>query len=119
MRSRAWIAALAIGASTVGACSGGDAPTRQLTVIGSEMKFEAPDQAVPGDYDITFRNVGAEYHELAVTDASGRVLARRSIAGGQQVIMPVSLAPGTYELGCFEPGHYEAGMYKTLVVDKR
>lgn len=91
-------------------------PSRSMTVIGREMAFDAPDQVEPGEYQIQFRNIGAQYHELAIKNASGDVLARRSIAGGQFMTMKVRLEAGTYELGCFEPGHYAAGMYKTLVV---
>ena len=42
--------------------------------------------------------------------------ARRSIAAGMTAVMNVKLPAGTYELGCFEPGHYAAGMHKMLTV---
>lgn len=100
------------------ACGAGEKtlPARSMTVVGREMAFDAPDTVEPGDYTILFDNVGAQYHELAVKDASGKVLMRRSIAGGSMMTMKVRLDAGTYELGCFEPGHYAAGMHKTLVV---
>jgi uncharacterized cupredoxin-like copper-binding protein len=31
--------------------------------------------------------------------------------------MEVHLEPGTWELGCFEPGHYESGMHRQLIVE--
>ena len=53
---------------------------------------------------------------LAVKNSAGKVLMRRSIAGRTAMAMKVRLEAGTYELGCFEPGHYAAGMHKTLTV---
>jgi uncharacterized cupredoxin-like copper-binding protein len=36
----------------------------------------------------------------------------------QSVLMEVKLSKkGTWELGCFEPGHYQAGMHKPLLVE--
>ena len=88
-----------------------------MTVIGTEMAFEAPSHVTPGRYDVLFRNAGATYHELAFTNPDGEVVARRSIAGGQEIELPVKLSAGTWELGCYEPGHYEAGMHQPLVVE--
>jgi len=99
-------------------CGGGEKalPSKSMTVVGREMAFDAPDRVEPGEYTIKFENVGAQYHELAVKDSAGKVLMRRSIAGGTLMAMKVRLEAGTYELGCFEPGHYAAGMHKTLTV---
>lgn len=80
------------------------------------MAFEAPDQVTAGSYEVTFRNEGTTFHELAFTSPDGDVVERRSIGAGQQITMEVDLEPGTWELGCFEPGHYEAGMYRDLEV---
>lgn len=98
------------------ACGGdGEAP-KPMTVVGTEMAFEAPDRVPAGSYTVTFRNDGAVHHELAFRAPSGEFTARRSIGGGQSVTLEVDLEPGTWELGCFEPGHYEAGMHRPLVV---
>jgi uncharacterized cupredoxin-like copper-binding protein len=91
-------------------------PARSMTVVGTEMAFAAPDQVASGDYKVTFRNAGTVYHELAFKDSSGKFLVRRSIAAGQTVVLSVKLPAGTYELGCFEPGHYAMGMHKMLTV---
>jgi len=91
-------------------------PSRSMTVVGREMAFDAPDRVEPGEYQIVFENIGAQYHELAIKDSSGDVLTRRSVAGRASVTMKVKLPAGTYELGCFEPGHYAGGMHKMLVV---
>lgn len=112
------VAGVAVAVVLLTACGSGEAalPARSMTVVGREMAFDAPDRVEPGDYTIMFENVGAQYHELAVKDSSGKVLMRRSIAGGMTMPMKVRLEPGTYELGCFEPGHYAAGMHKMLTV---
>jgi uncharacterized cupredoxin-like copper-binding protein len=100
-----------------GACGddGGDA--LELTVVGTEMAFDAPDTVEAGDYVVTFENAGEIYHEVAIKDASGQVLRRTQAPAGGTSEMEVTLEPGTYELGCFEPGHYEGGMFRTLTVE--
>jgi uncharacterized cupredoxin-like copper-binding protein len=95
---------------------GRDGRSDTFTVVGTEMAFDAPDRVTGGDYTVVFRNAGTVYHELAFRDPAGKFIARRSIPAHQSVTMDVSLETGTYELGCFEPGHYEAGMHRPLVV---
>jgi uncharacterized cupredoxin-like copper-binding protein len=51
-----------------------------------------------------------------VKDATGQVLRRVTAGPGQSAAMELSLPAGRYELGCFEPGHYEAGMHRLLTV---
>ena len=115
MRRLFFVFLVVAGSVAMGAC-GGESETRQLTVVGTEMAFAAPDKIEGGDYEVTFRNDGAVPHELAFRTAAGKFVARRSIGAGQEVVMAVTLEPGTYELGCFEPGHYEAGMHRLLTV---
>ena len=90
-----------------------------MTVVGREMAFDAPDRVEPGEYQISFRNAGSEFHELAIKNSSGDILSRKSVAAGGSMTMKVRLEAGTYELGCFEPGHYAAGMHKMLTVGSR
>jgi uncharacterized cupredoxin-like copper-binding protein len=87
-----------------------------LTVTGTEMAFAAPDAVPAGSYAITFRNEGSSFHELALKDPAGNLVVRRSIAGGTVAVLLVELRAGGWELGCFEPGHYEAGMHRRLAV---
>jgi uncharacterized cupredoxin-like copper-binding protein len=88
-----------------------------MTVTGTEMAFSAPDHVVAGRYNIFFRNDGAIVHELAVSDSSGTFVGRRSVEPGQTVTFEVKLTPGSWELSCHEPGHFEGGMHRPLVVD--
>lgn len=98
-------------------CGGEGGDGRAMTVIGTEMAFEAPGRVRAGAYEVTFRNDGAVHHELAFKNPDGDFVARRSIAAGQSIVMEVELGAGAWELGCFEPGHYEAGMHRDLIVE--
>lgn len=113
------LAALLLAAALVlGTAACGDSgSTQELTVVGTEMAFDAPDTVSAGDYVVTFENAGAIYHEVAVKDASGKVLRRTQAPAGGTSTMELTLTPGVYELGCFEPGHYEGGMFRTLTVE--
>lgn len=109
--------ALAVGlALTAGACGDAEEPL-ELTVVGTEMAFDAPDAVPAGDYVVTFENAGEISHEVAIKDAGGQVLRRTQAPASDTSKMEVTLEPGTYELGCFEPGHYEGGMFRTLTVE--
>ena len=103
------------------ACGGGDAasgPLKPMNVSGTEMSFSAPDRVSAGHYQVTFQNAGKVFHELAFKNADGEIVVRKSIAAGQFTTLDVKLTEGTWELACYEPGHYEAGMHKQLIVDK-
>jgi uncharacterized cupredoxin-like copper-binding protein len=100
-----------------GACGDDGGGAKKLTVVGTEMAFDAPDTVAPGRYDVTFRNAGALPHELAFKNPAGEFVMRRSIAAGETVTLEVDLsAEGAWELGCYEPGHYEAGMHRMMMV---
>ena len=98
------------------ACGDSDSEPRTMTVVGTEMAFEAPEETPAGDYTVTFRNDGTTYHELAFRSPEGEFVARRSIAAKASIDVEVELEPGVWELGCFEPGHYKAGMHRQLRV---
>jgi uncharacterized cupredoxin-like copper-binding protein len=98
----------------LGACGSSDG--QELTVVGTEMAFSAPASAEAGTTLVRFENHGAVFHEVAIKDATGKVLRRTQAEPGGASSMEVDLAAGTYELGCFEPGHYEGGMHRMLEV---
>lgn len=97
-----------------GGCSDEEKP--ELLVEGTEMAFDAPATIEAGTYELRFKNVGQEHHEVAVRDASGEVLGRVSAGPGAERSFEIDLSAGRYELGCFEPGHYEGGMHQPLTV---
>ena len=101
----------------VGACGSDRGSGQKLRVVGTEMAFAAPERVSSGRYEVIFRNEGAVAHELALKDPAGEVVTRRSIAAGAEAVLEIDLGPGTWELGCFEPGHYEAGMHRLLEVE--
>jgi uncharacterized cupredoxin-like copper-binding protein len=97
------------------ACSGNESPTT-LTVVGTEMAFAPTDLSVAdGNLVIQFDNDGTAFHEIAV-EQGGRALGRVSAPPGQSASLELNLDPGTYELTCREPGHYEGGMKGSLRV---
>ena len=110
------VATVLIVAIVVLAACGDGQETRTMTVIGTEMAFDAPVSVPAGKYAVTFRNRGAVAHELAFRDPSGQFANRISIPGGRSDVLEVTLEAGTWEIGCFEPGHYEQGMHRPLVV---
>ncbi len=104
----------------------------------------APDTVPAGTVSFRVRNVGALTHQLVVLPlpfgqvagprtfgGDGRVeeagssgeASRSCGAGGGDGItsgatgwVTLRLSPGRYELVCNLPGHYQAGMYTTLIV---
>jgi uncharacterized cupredoxin-like copper-binding protein len=115
LRRHGIVVAFALVALPLAGCGGGG-ETRELTIVGTEMAFEAPSTTPAGDDAVTFRNEGTVAHEVAFRDPSGEIVARRSLGAGQSVELEVALTPGRWELGCFEPGHYEGGMHSPLAV---
>ena len=76
------------------ACGSDGSSSKPLAIEGGErgaaMYFDPDSETVPaGTYDVTFDNVGAVHHELALVDASGEALAARSIAGKQTATFEV------------------------------
>jgi uncharacterized cupredoxin-like copper-binding protein len=115
---RAAVLLLPVGAALLQGCGGSDPPeAAPFTVVGTEMAFDAPERVSEGRTMVTFRNEGIQYHELAFERPDGEAVARRSIAGGDEAVMEVTLERGAWELTCREPGHYEAGMHRALLVD--
>ena len=116
--SRMLVIVLVLVPMLLAACGSDGGSGRTLSVVGTEMAFDAPERVAAGDYVVRFTNEGAVAHEVAVRDTGGQVLRRVSAASGQTATMELSLEPGTYELGCFEPGHYQQGMKRLLTVSE-
>ena len=116
---RALLLAAVVAAGLLAGCGGdgGGDDGDGFTVVGTEMAFAAPDRVKAGEHDVVFRNDGKVFHELAFRNPARQFVARRSIAAGEEIVMKVTLTPGAWELGCFEPGHYEAGMRRELLVE--
>jgi uncharacterized cupredoxin-like copper-binding protein len=120
---------------------------REITVTMTDaMRFEPADIRIRVGETVRLRvvNAGAIRHELvagteAQLDEHARIMAElganhdtpgsaphthssatmsMSLAPGEERLVEFrGAAAGTLSLGCFEPGHYEAGMRGSLVVE--
>jgi uncharacterized cupredoxin-like copper-binding protein len=116
------------------ATNGTEVKGGKVTVIGTEFKFD-PDalSAKAGKVQVTLKNTGSAPHEIvflksdAAPDAltpgtDGTVPEKTSVGevsqipGGQSKTATISFKPGSYVFVCNIPGHYQAGMYGSLVV---
>lgn len=122
---------------TAGSAEGGSAATgslsTKLTTTLDEWSIKGDAAAVKsGSVKVTADNVGAVPHEVVFlkTDTpagqlkvtNGEVSEKDSvgdvadIAGGKSKTGTLDLKPGKYVLVCNIAGHYEQGMYTSLVV---
>lgn len=62
---------------------------------------------------IVFTNDGNLEHEFSI---DGLEFHLHAAAGDTEEGAFIAPAPGTYEIGCYIPGHFESGMKGTLVV---
>jgi azurin len=84
----------------------------------------APDGVEPsalsapaGEVSLCARNDGQAPHDLAVRDATGRVLGRTPVLKpGESAVLSLALSPTRYALFCTLAGHESLGMKGTLEV---
>lgn len=108
-----------------------DAAAAELTMEAAEFRFAPAPSALTArtPYRFVVRNTGAVAHEWVVTptsadahahDAHGDALSAigsADLGPGASATRELSFpAPGSYEVACHLPGHYEAGMRLTLTV---
>jgi len=120
MRTRMpFIAALAVVTIALFGCGddAGDADVADgaLVIEASEFAFEPETVTIPADTDveITLDNVGAVEHDWTVEELDVHIHAD----AGETVTETINVPAGTYEVICVVPGHAEAGMVGTLVVE--
>ncbi|MHA2219920.1 MAG: plastocyanin/azurin family copper-binding protein [Candidatus Hodarchaeales archaeon] len=124
-------------------CLGSDQKANELTVTTSEFKFGlSKDTVNSGAVTLTVKNNGKIPHELMIYNPSDidEILAMHTIGGehmgdhmemedivifeimedrlppGASETTTIKLQPGTYEVGCHLPGHYQGWMKSTLNV---
>lgn len=113
------LATLAVVAVAVLGCgAAGDADTAvggALAIAASEFAFEPASATIAADSDveITLENLGVVPHVWAIQELGVDI----HVDAGQTVTESVHLPAGTYEIVCTVPGHAEAGMVGTLVVE--
>jgi Cu+-exporting ATPase len=94
-----------------------DAGAHRMDVVATEIRFEPADFRIRADQwvVITLRNDDPIFHDLEVEGIANVDVAARP---GQTARIRVRIdRPGTYEFVCTVPGHAEAGMVGTLVVE--
>jgi plastocyanin len=88
------------------------APGAELAYVQKEAKAKA------GQVSIDFNNPQTLSHDVAVEDSSGKELGKTElVADGSSTGTIGNLKPGKYTFFCTVPGHREAGMEGTLVVE--
>ena len=87
-----------------------------IEIRAADLTFAPREVTIPGNTDVTFRvtNGGALPHDLRIV---GTTIATPRIASGASAELTVNLPPGTYQFICSIPGHRQAGMLGTIIVD--
>lgn len=121
-------AALAVSATVVVACGGGEPEGGTTTetvpanpdlviVAPGGLKFDAKEYTIKaGPATMLFRNEDGQVHNAVVKDTDGKVVGGVSDyqGGGDEAGATLDLTAGTYRLVCTVPGHEAAGMRATL-----
>lgn len=87
-----------------------------VEMVLMDIKFEPQTLTIPANTDVTIVviNQGVLQHDFILDEA----LANSGILnGGQTSEVVVNLPAGTYQFYCSVPGHREAGMVGTLIVE--
>lgn len=114
-------------AAVLAGCASAAAPTAstdeasELTISMTEFAFTpGPAATVAGPVTFRVTNDGVVPHQLAVSPMGeshdAHLVDTGDVAAGEQRTVTVELPPGTYEIACHVPGHFEAGMVTTLTV---
>ena len=95
-----------------GAAAAGATEAEMSTV---DLAFEPKELTIAAgtDVTITITNNGALQHDMAIDDLG---LQSDLLNGGDSTTLVVNAEPGEYEFHCSVPGHKEAGMTGTLIV---
>lgn len=91
------------------------APATAQNVTSFDIYFEPEEITIPADTDVPFTlpNDGAAAHNFSIDELNISV----DIAAGETDETVINAPAGTYEYYCNVPGHKEAGMVGTLIVE--
>jgi magnesium-transporting ATPase (P-type) len=111
------VASLAIAGGVMAADRAIDASAAQVDVVARNVAFEPADVRVrTGQFVVvSFTNADPVFHDWEVEGVANIDAGARP--GQTQRIRFLAPAPGIYEVVCTVPGHADAGMTGTLVVD--
>lgn len=92
-----------------------------LAISMTEFAFGGDTFTVPAG-EVTFQilNAGAAPHQFALSEVGAHddhIVDTGDLAAGASETITIDLTPGSYEIACHIPGHYEAGMKATLLVE--
>ncbi len=116
------------GAAKGGGASEASGGSKEEGGGGSTVKFEADPSgnlayttteatAKAGKVTIDFNNPQGLDHDVAIENSKGEEVGATEIVAEGEASTSVNLEPGTYHYFCTIPGHREAGMEGTLVVE--
>lgn len=110
------LAAVLLGVMLLAACGGGAPAVQEIKVDASEFKFEPATLSlkVGQPVRVMVANIGALEHTFTITDLG----VDQDLPVGQTVTVEFTATQsGTFDLVCTTPGHKEAGMVGTVVVN--
>jgi nitrite reductase (NO-forming) len=86
-----------------------------VTIESHDIFFEPAEVTIPADTDVTVSlpNEGAAPHNFSIDELEISV----DLAPGETKETVINAPPGEYEYYCNVPGHREAGMVGTLIVE--
>lgn len=98
----------------------GDATTIEIVADpDGAMAYTETEITVPaGDVIVEFENPSVVPHDVAFDDPSGELIDKTAVfTEDSETLRLNDLEPGEYRYWCTVPGHLEAGMEGTLVVE--
>ena len=97
--------------------SEGSASTLDIEAASSGLAYTSKTAtAKAGKVTLDFNNPQPLAHDVAIENASGKVVGETELTTEGESSAVVNLEPGTYKFFCTVPGHREAGMEGTLTV---
>jgi nitrite reductase (NO-forming) len=101
--------------SPISSPEGGEPDAAALEVVSHDVYFEPDTLTIPADTAVTISipNQGASPHNFSIDELEISV----DQAPGQEQEVEITAPAGEYEFYCNVPGHREAGMVGTLVVE--
>jgi len=104
----------ATGADTGGATAEPAAAGQEVTITGHDIYFDPADVTIKaGKVTFILPNEGAAMHNFAIDDLGISV----DMPPGTTETVDADIPAGTYQYYCNVPGHKDAGMVGTLVVE--
>lgn len=86
-----------------------------ISINTVDIAFEPKELTIPANTDVTVTvtNTGALQHDFTIDELG---VASDLLDGGMSTTVTINAAAGSYEFYCSVPGHKEAGMVGTLIV---